>query len=79
LPKQIKENDFVSKKLEFNLQIYFVIFVMHPCNKSRPSTEKELRKEQAEFKLFLDTKGQDLSKTSEFLAFYALPYIPNPI
>ena len=51
---------------------------MHPCNKTRPATEKELRKEQADFKSFLDTKGQDLSKTSEFLAYYALPYIPNP-
>jgi LisH domain-containing protein ARMC9 len=27
----------------------------------------------------LDTKGSDLSKTSEFLAYYALPYIPNPM
>ena len=41
--------------------------------------EKELKKEQADFKQFLDTKGADLSKTSEFLAYYALPYIPNPM
>lgn len=24
------------------------------------------------------TKGSDLSKTSAFLAFYALPYVPDP-
>ena len=79
VPKAIKENDYNCKKLEFNLQIYFVVYVMHPYNKHRPQTEKELRKEQAEFKQFLDTKGSDLSKTSEFLAYYALPYIPNPM
>lgn len=27
----------------------------------------------------MDTKGAELSKTSEFLAFYALPYIENPM
>jgi LisH domain-containing protein ARMC9 len=26
----------------------------------------------------LDTKGSELSKTNEFLPFYALPYIKNP-
>jgi hypothetical protein len=29
--------------------------------------------------MYLDTKGAELSKTSEFLAFYALPYIPRPM
>lgn len=69
----------MCKKIEFNIHIYFVVYVMHPYNKHRPATEKELKKEQADFKQFLDTKGSDLSKTSEFLPFYALPYIPNPV
>lgn len=80
IPKALKESDYNCKKLEFNLHIYFVVFVMHPYNKGhRPANEKELRREQADFKQFLDTKGSDLSKTSEFLAFYALPYIQNPM
>ena len=29
--------------------------------------------------MFLDTKGSELSKTSEFLQFYALPYVSNPM
>lgn len=37
-----------------------------------------MKQEQGAFKNYLDTKGADLSKTSEFLPFYALPYIPNP-
>jgi hypothetical protein len=29
--------------------------------------------------VFLDTKGAELSKTSEFLQYYALPYVTNPL
>jgi hypothetical protein len=32
----------------------------------------------AAFRNYLDTKGADLSKTSEFLHFYALPYVQRP-
>ena len=66
--------------MEFYLRIYFVIFIHHPHNNQqhRPRNEKELKKEQNDFKQYLDTKGSELSRTSEFLAFYALPYIQNP-
>jgi hypothetical protein len=30
------------------------------------------------FKAFLETRGADLSKTSQFLPYYALPYVPDP-
>jgi hypothetical protein len=30
------------------------------------------------FKLFLETRGSELSKTTQFLSFYALPYVPDP-
>ena len=30
------------------------------------------------FKLFLETRGSTLSQTTEFLPFYALPFVPNP-
>jgi hypothetical protein len=47
---------------------------VHP-NNPQGNNEKELRKELLAFKVFLDTKGSELSKTSEFLQFYALPYV----
>ena len=77
---ELMANNFSAKKLEFNLRIYFVIFIHHPHNSAqkRQKSEKELKKEQNDFKLYLDTKGAELSRTSEFLAFYALPYIQNP-
>ena len=43
------------------------------------ANERDLRRELNEFKNFLDTRGQDLSKTSEFLQYYALPYVQNPL
>jgi hypothetical protein len=71
--------DFHTKKLEFYLHIYFVIYVFHPHNQQGQRSSETLKIEQAEFKKYLDNAGSELSKTSEFLAFYALPYIPNPM
>jgi hypothetical protein len=52
---------------------------VHPNNPQGVNNEKELRKELNAFKLFLDTKGAELSKTSEFLQYYALPYVQSPL
>jgi|688.fasta_scaffold162556_3 hypothetical protein len=75
------QNDFHTKKLEFYLHIYFVIFIFHPHNNQgfRDRTLDQLKGEQTDFKNYLDNAGSELSKTSEFLAFYALPYIKNPM
>mgnify|MGYP001007189928 FL=1 len=37
------------------------------------------KNELQKFKIFLDTKGSELAKTSEFLPYYALPYVQNPM
>lgn len=44
----------------------------------QPESEIEFVEGQKEFKKYLDSKGGELSKANEFLAYYALPYIPNP-
>jgi LisH domain-containing protein ARMC9 len=67
--------DEASKKLEFELNVYFCIYNIHPCLKKQPTIDKA----NAEaFKKYLDTKGADLSETSEFLSFFALPFMPRP-
>ena len=73
--------DFLTKKLEFYLHIYFVVYIFHPYNNQggRQKTEQEFKLEQQDFKSYLDSRGAELSKTSEFLAYYALPYIQNPM
>ena len=79
MPVSLRQSDVICQKLEFYLHIYFAIFPVHPNNPQAHNNEKELRKELMAFKIFLDTKGSELSKTSEFLQFYALPYVSNPI
>jgi len=71
-------DDATAKKIQFYLRVYFVVFVGHPYLNTAHSPD-HLKRAQADFKHYLDTKGVELSKTSEFLAFYALPYIPSPI
>ena len=78
VPREIKQRDFQYKKLEFYLQIYFVIYTKHPNIKAAKTDELQFTTAQSEFKQFLDSKGFELSKANEFLAYYALPYIPNP-
>ena len=81
IPQEMLKRDFVTKKLEFYLRIYFVVYIYHPYNNQnyRQQSQSELNIEQADFKDFLDSRGSELSKTSEFLAYYALPYIANPM
>jgi len=77
IPQEMQRRDFVTKKLEFYLHIYFVVYIYHPYNNKnfRARSEQEQKAEQIDFKMYLDSRGAELSKTSEFLAFYALPYI----
>ena len=70
------ENLEYLQKLEFYLMVYFAIFPIHPLNSNRGDAEL-LNKEMQIFKTFIESQGPQLSKTPEFLAFYALPYIKD--
>ncbi|CAD8158225.1 unnamed protein product [Paramecium octaurelia] len=62
-------------KLEFYIQIYFLIYPIHPVFMKKGVIDKNSINQ---FKQYLDSKGGDLSKTNEVLPFYALPYVKNP-
>ena len=70
-PKSLNEN-VVCQKLEFNLRLYFAVF---PLVNNMGKMEFEKRKKH--FKTYLETTGSSLSQTTEFLPYYALPFIPN--
>jgi LisH domain-containing protein ARMC9 len=78
VPSYLIHQDFSALKLEFYLRIYFVIFAHHPSIRSIKDHAK-CGLEQAEFKKYLDSAGPLLSRNSEFLAYYALPYVPDPM
>nr|XP_033814066.1 lisH domain-containing protein ARMC9 isoform X2 [Geotrypetes seraphini] len=72
----IRDNESVAQKLEFYLNIHFAIF---PWKHSVGKLDKaDFDDRISHFKTYLETSGAALSQTTEFLPFYALPFVPNP-
>jgi hypothetical protein len=68
-----------TKKLEFYLQIYFATY---PLNPMRTNNSRLFSHEMMLFKHYLETIAAHdplISQTSEFITYYALPYVPNPL
>uniref|UniRef100_A0A2K6G4C4 LisH domain-containing protein ARMC9 n=1 Tax=Propithecus coquereli TaxID=379532 RepID=A0A2K6G4C4_PROCO len=77
IPSSIRDGDSLAQKLEFYLHIHFAIYLLKH-SVGRPDRE-ELEERISYFKTYLETKGAALSQTTEFLPFYALPFVPNPM
>lgn len=67
--------DQTAQKLLFRCEIFFAVFPLHPANRVKFG---DIHESLQRFREFLDTHQSDLSQSTEFLPFYALPYIPNP-
>ncbi|XP_063965365.1 lisH domain-containing protein ARMC9-like isoform X3 [Lytechinus pictus] len=78
IPEQVRSNDPVCKKLEFYLNIYFAIFPIKYQMMTGKKGRIKLDEAMEEFKKYLETGGASLSQTTEFLPFYALPFVPDP-
>ncbi|XP_069583106.1 lisH domain-containing protein ARMC9 isoform X2 [Ranitomeya imitator] len=76
VPPDTRNNDPLAQKLEFYLHIHFAIFPLkHKLGRiDRADCEERI----SHFKTYLETSGAALSQTTEFLPFYALPFVPNP-
>uniref|UniRef100_A0A7N9AKY3 LisH domain-containing protein ARMC9 n=1 Tax=Mastacembelus armatus TaxID=205130 RepID=A0A7N9AKY3_9TELE len=70
IPSEVKTKEAEAQSLEFYLHIHFTIYPLrrHPSRQERIS----------HFKQYLETRGATLSQTTEFLPYYALPFVPNP-
>ncbi|NWV45508.1 ARMC9 protein, partial [Daphoenositta chrysoptera] len=73
----VLDSDPVAQNLEFYLHIYFATFLLKQTM-GKPD-KAELEERISYFKAYLETKGAALSQTTEFLPFYALPFVPNPM
>ncbi|XP_014727117.1 PREDICTED: lisH domain-containing protein ARMC9 isoform X3 [Sturnus vulgaris] len=73
----VHDSDPVAQNLEFYLHIYFATFLLKQTI-GKPD-KAELEERISYFKAYLETKGAALSQTTEFLPFYALPFVPNPM
>ncbi|XP_034636436.1 lisH domain-containing protein ARMC9 [Trachemys scripta elegans] len=73
----LRDNEPLAQKLEFYLHIHFAIYLLkHSVGKPGKADFDE---RISHFKTYLETKGAALSQTTEFLPFYALPFVPNPM
>ncbi|KAI8795631.1 lisH domain-containing protein ARMC9 [Biomphalaria glabrata] len=68
-----QDNKSLSQKLEFYLNIYFAIYPIK-YNQSQKDKEEAMNN----FKKYIESSGATLSQTTEFLPFYALPFVQNP-
>ncbi|XP_078063544.1 lisH domain-containing protein ARMC9 isoform X5 [Mustelus asterias] len=82
LPLEVRDDEQLPQKLEFYLHVHFAIFplknsgksVSYKNNKDKDDVDERI----SHFKNYLETRGAALSQTTEFLPFYALPFVPNP-
>ena len=80
IPNNLKLTEPTLFKLDFNIQIYFSIFpILNPnSNVNDIKIQKNLKQNMEEFKLYLEQNNTEQLKSSEFLSYYALPYISDP-
>ncbi|XP_009982638.1 PREDICTED: lisH domain-containing protein ARMC9 [Tauraco erythrolophus] len=77
ISSSVQDNEPVAQKLEFYLHVHFATYLLKQ-SMGKPD-KAELEERISHFKAYLETKGAALSQTTEFLPFYALPFVPNPM
>ncbi|KAM6962455.1 lisH domain-containing protein ARMC9 [Aplochiton taeniatus] len=76
VPLDVRDLDPHAQRLEFYLHIHFTIYPLK--NLLGRHDHAGFEDGIAHFKHYLETRGAALSQTTEFLPFYALPFVPNP-
>ncbi|KAI9099428.1 hypothetical protein DFS34DRAFT_649148 [Phlyctochytrium arcticum] len=77
-PQEVRTAEPSYQKLEFMCSIYFAVVPIHPGVEAKVQSQYTLESTMETFKKFLETGGADLCKTTQFLSYYALPYVPDP-
>ena len=80
IPNNLILTESTLFKLNFNIQIYFAIYPIlnQKANLNDEKTNYKLKKNMEEFKSFLEQNKSESEFSSEFLTYYALPYISDP-
>lgn len=78
IPNHIRMREQSLEKIEFYLEIYFAIYPLLYSIDNKKHSQSLAKEAMDEFKVFLEKKQSNVHRASEFLPYYALPYIPNP-
>lgn len=84
---EARNQNFTYLKIEFYVSLYFCLYPLFAAiglvKPDQEYTKEQLSKwykeEIKNFKKYLDLYGSDFSRTTEFLSYYALSYVENPI
>uniref|UniRef100_A0A671LPM4 LisH domain-containing protein ARMC9 n=1 Tax=Sinocyclocheilus anshuiensis TaxID=1608454 RepID=A0A671LPM4_9TELE len=69
----VRLTSFIQKEHEVTICSVFIL-----THTRQPLDKGEFDNRITHFKHYLETRGASLSQTTEFLPFYALPFVPNP-
>ncbi|XP_029003860.1 lisH domain-containing protein ARMC9 isoform X2 [Betta splendens] len=76
IPPGVINTDAECQSLEFYLHIHFTIYPLR--RHTGRHDQAEFQDRISYFRQYLETRGAALSQTTEFLPYYALPFVPNP-
>lgn len=79
VPAHVRHQSLDAHRVEFYLRVYFAVFPTHPGVSAAARAAAEPGAAMATLREWLATTGAHLAKTSEFVPFYALPYVPDPM
>jgi hypothetical protein len=74
----LRASDPLYQKLEFSMSLYFAIFPIHEHVPQDAAKNYSLQYAMDDFKQFLETRGAAFCKSQSHLAYFALPYVPDP-
>ncbi len=75
-PSKAKELELA--RLEFDLQLYFLVYRTHPLLVGRLADSRLDGEACGHFLAYLENKGKAMSKREEYIGYYALPYVAEP-
>jgi hypothetical protein len=75
VPLSMRTKDLQTMRIEFYLQLYFFIHSIHPFLGKKKSIDLQSKQY---FIAYLEGRGSTLSKSNEFLQYYALTNLQKP-
>jgi hypothetical protein len=71
----MRTRDPQTMKIEFYIQLYFFVYSIHPALGKKKTVDAQAKQH---FIAYLEGRGASLSKSPEFLQYYALTNVQKP-